>query len=211
MNSYAVLSGDVIDSGELLEQVDYGDRLDEAFEQFESSFAEQLVLKPDRYEGDRFQILMDDVSRSPRSALFLYTRLALGDPPIHVRLSLGLGGVESMPDRRVSEGDGNAFRLSGNNLASMSRHQRIMVEGSDEVCGDRENRLLAGASDLLSAVLTDLSRQQAEAVWYRLQEFSQQAIADRIGIRQQTVSDRLTAAYWPSLASFLERFEESFR
>lgn len=201
---YAVLTGDVVNSGSL---EGYGESLDETFTLFEEDFNEWLSLEVDRYSGDRFQALVSDPVISLRSALYLFTKLSSLEPSVQIRISLGIGGIEEVPVNRVSTGEGAAFRLSGQNLDKMKKHQRIFFGASTNVLKN-EKRLMQGSMDLLSALLMDLSTVQAEVIWYKLSGLTQEEIARETGRKQQTVSDILIAGYWRNLKGFLEVFEK---
>lgn len=202
---YAVLTGDVVKSGAL---EGYGESLDEVFALFEKDYKEELPLKVDRYSGDRFQALLSDHGTSLRGALYLFTRLASLEPSIRTRISIGIGRIEDIPNKRVSTGEGEAFRLSGSNLDQMKKHQRVTLEASNVFFKENENSLWRGSMDLLSALLMDLSAAQAEVIWYKLKGMTQEDIARETGRKQQTVSDILIAGYWRNLEGFLKVFEK---
>ena len=202
---YAVLTGDVVNSGAL---EGYGEYLDEVFELFEKDYQENLPLKVDRYSGDRFQILLNIPGLSLRGALYLFTWLASREPTIQTRISIGIGRIEDVPDKRVSTGAGEAFRLSGSNLDQMKKHQRVTFSASTDVFDRDENSLWRGSMDLLSALLMDLSPAQAEVIWYKLKGLTQEDIARETDRKQQTVSDILIAGYWRNLDGFLKAFEK---
>ncbi|MBS3792045.1 MAG: hypothetical protein V5A87_03770 [Candidatus Bipolaricaulota bacterium] len=207
MNSqvYAVLTGDVVNSGAL---EGYGKSLDEVLELFEKDYRGKLPLKVDRYSGDRFQLLLDVPWTSLRAALYLFTRLASREPSVRTRISIGIGGIVDVPEERVSTGAGEAFRLSGSKLDQMKKHQRVTLAASNDVFNEDLNSLWRGSMDLLSAVLMDLSSAQAEVIWYKLKGLTQEDIARKTGRRQQTVSDILIAGYWRNMEGFLQVYEK---
>ncbi|MCF7890117.1 hypothetical protein K9M78_02755 [Candidatus Bipolaricaulota bacterium] len=204
---YAVLTGDVVNSGAL---EGYGESLDYAFNEFEGDYQKKLPLKVDRYAGDRFQVLYSDPVTSLRGSLYLITKLASMEPQVQVRISIGIGKIDVLPQERVSTGEGEAFRLSGRNLNKMKKHQRITLEVSDEIPKRNVNNLLRGTTYLLSALLMNLSSTQAEVICYKLRDYTQEEIAKETDRTQQTVSDILIAGYWRNLESFLKVFEKEF-
>lgn len=205
---YAVLTGDVINSESLKR---YGESLDEVIELFERDYQDELPLKVDRYSGDRLQTLLSDPHKSLRAAVYLFTWLASLESPVPIRISIGVGRINGVPDERVSTGEGEAFRLSGLNLDNMKKYQRITFEANKDVLGRKGNSLISGSMDLLSGLLMDLSPAQAEVIWYKLRSLTQEEIAQETGRRQQSVSDILIAGYWRNLEGFLEVFEEQFQ
>ncbi len=201
---YAVLTGDVVNSKNV---VGYGELLNETFTLFEEELKEKLILEVDRYSGDRFQVLLSDPAITLRSALYLFTKLLSMEPTVQIRISIGVGGIEEVPEGRVSTGEGVAFRLSGQNLDKMKKHQRVSFEASSTI-PKNEKSLIQGSLDLFSALLIDLTTVQAEVIWYKLRGLTQEKIARETGRKQQTVSDILIASYWRNLKNFLEIFEQ---
>lgn len=204
-NLYAVVTGDIVKSAEFK---GYGESLDQILARFEQDYQDHLPLSADRYAGDRFQVLLNNCKGSLRASLYIFTKLASLKPSIPVRLSIGAGEIRKTPEKRVSTGEGEAFRLSGSNLEEMTRYQRIVFEGSSNLVEGNLNRILQGAMDLLSALLMKLSPTQAEAIWYKLKGLTQKEIAQRTNRRQQSVSDILIAGCWRNIEGFLEVFEE---
>lgn len=205
---HAVLTGDVIQSGTL---EGYGEILGDTFGLFQEEHEEHLLLPVDRFSGDRFQILMNDPVNSLRAALYIFSKLASQENQVHVRISIGLGRVEAIPDQRVSIGDGEAFRLSGSYLESMKRHQWVMFEGSDNFVDRDFNRLFQGSMELLSALLMDLSPAQAGVLWYKLQDYTQDEIAAETNRKQQSISDIAIAGHWRNIESFLTIYEQQIK
>lgn len=204
---YAVLTGDVVNSTEL---EGYGDSLDRTFGRLEQDYPDSLVLGVDRYAGDTFQILLYRPQLSLKVALYIFTKLVSIQRSTPVRISIGMGNVESIPEERVSTGEGTAFRISGENLGTMKKYQRIMFEASENILDRDNNTLLKGSMDLLSGLMMKLSPAQAEAVWYKLKGYTQQEIATATDRKQQSVSDISIAGYWRNIEGFLRVFEHRF-
>lgn len=204
---YAVLTGDVVKSSTL---EGYQERLREALDLFEGEYREVLPLPVDRFSGDSFQVLMNNYARSLRASLYIYTKLASFEPQIPVRISIGLGKIDGIPQERVSIGDGRAFRLSGSTLEGMKNHQRVSFRGAESVASSGTNLLLQGSMDLLSGLLMGLSPAQAEVLWYQLRGYTQTEIARKTLRTQQTVSGISIAGNWRNIEGFVDSFEEGF-
>ena len=74
---YAVLTGDVVASSKqppsALQEI--MQRLRKGAEQFSKTFPDSVYGRLDVYSGDGFQLLMSDLGRSLRAAVFLRARL----------------------------------------------------------------------------------------------------------------------------------------
>lgn len=208
MSSYAVLTGDVVESGTLLEEdVDYRDRLETSIAELEREFESDLVGAVDRFSGDRLQWLLETPALSLRSALFLQSHLLSEKPPVGLRVSVGIGPIDGIPDGRISQGDGEAYRISGQVLDAFGTHERLRMVFGDSHPLSSWNGLFGGTSALLSAILLELAPGEARDLWHRLQGYSQAEIGERTGTSQQAVSKSLRSAHWPALDDFLTAFE----
>jgi len=206
-SKYSVITGDVVSSSE---HPGYGKILDGVFRLFEKHYEAYLPLRVDRFSGDTFQVLLSKPSLSLEASLYLFTRLASADEPVPVRLSIGYGTIAGIPEERVSIGEGEAFRISGSRLESMEKYQRISFDTTNGLMDRTHRGLMKGALDLLSALLMDLTRAQAEVIWYKLRGYTQVEIAEATDRSQQTVSEISIAGHWRNLESLLFVFEKQF-
>jgi hypothetical protein len=205
---YSVITGDVVKSSE---HPGYGEVLDDVFRLFEKHYEDYLPLQVDRFAGDTFQLLLSKPSLSLEASLYLFTRLASADASVPVRLSIGYGEIGGIPEERVSIGEGEAFRISGSNLESMEKYQRITFDATNGLLmGSTQKELMKGTLDLLSALMMDLTRAQAEVIWYKLRGYTQVEIAEATDRSQQTVSEISIAGHWRNLESLLSVFEKLF-
>lgn len=202
---YPVITGDVVKSAKI---ENYGEFLEEVFSQFSEDYKDKLPLEVDRYSGDQFQFLLKSPSLSLRASLYIYTKLISLKVPVPVRMAIAIGKIDDLPGDRVSTGEGEVFRLSGSNLAEMKKYQRISFGATNGVIEQDVDSLFCGAMDLLSALLIGLSPAQAEVIWYKLKDYTQNEIAGKTGRKQQSVSDILIAGQWRNIRGFLETFEE---
>lgn len=206
-DKYSVITGDVVKSAE---HPGYGETLDNVFRLFEKHYEDYLPLQVDRFAGDTFQLLLSKPSLSLEASLYLFTRLASADASVPVRLSIGYGEIAGIPEERVSIGEGEAFRISGSSLESMEKYQRITFDAANGLMGNTQKKLMKGALDLLSALMMDLTRAQAEVIWYKLRGYTQVEIAEATDRSQQTVSEISIAGHWRNLESLLYLFEKLF-
>ncbi len=205
---YAVITGDVIKSSEI---EGYQDRLRETVQLFQDDYSNILPLDVDRYGGDSFQVLLSDYVFSLRASLYIYTKLTSYEPQIPVRISIGIGEINEVPQEGVSTGDGEAFRLSGPALENMKNRQRLSFQGTESLFDVAMNELLQGSMGLLSGLLVRLTPAQSEVLWYLLQGYTQVEIASKTDRTQQTISGIATAGNWRNIAGFIGSFEEILR
>ncbi|MDX1637250.1 MAG: SatD family protein [Balneolaceae bacterium] len=208
---YAVITGDVVDSSKI-----GSDHRDQLMNTLKASFrAVYSVLQKgndpypfDIYRGDSFQ----GVIRSPQDALAasLAIRCTLrkaqpGESPISwdARTAIGIGRIDYLPEK-ATEGDGQAYRLSGPMLDAMKTEQRLSITTP----WDDVNRELKAESALLDAVIAKWSPNQAETVLELLREQSRKEISEKFGISQAAVHYRVKGAGWFAVGQFLERYRE---
>jgi hypothetical protein len=215
---FAVITGDIIRSRELdtearkrLQRVltsDISARLREAF-------PEALVMDMDVFRGDSWQLLIRAPHLALRIAFFCraYIKAALAEKQIDSRMGIGLGTVAVMPRKRVSDGDGDAFRHSGNALDEMSRSRHLALAGS----GSRHLRCLDVLTHLGDAVSGRWTDRQAIAVLGALQDLPQEEIrglylwgrGKKNPLSQQAVAKHLKSAQWEAIQSGLAFFEDA--
>jgi hypothetical protein len=130
---------------------------------------------------------------------------------IDTRLAIALGTIDFLPDQRVSSGDGEAFRSSGDSLENMSKSRRMKFEyPNDEVAS------LSAALDiivqLIDALAVEWTEKQAQAVTGALRGWTQGKIAKswwENPITQQAVAQHLDRASWFAVENALAFFEKN--
>ena len=73
------------------------------------------------------------------------------------------------------------------------------------------NEPLEPAILLLDAVLEKWTQNQAEITLYKLQNFKEEEIAQKIGISQSAVSQRTKTSQWNAIEKLLAWFEKSIK
>jgi hypothetical protein len=148
------------------------------------------------YRGDSFQgVLFDpllalDASLAFRVILRSNWEGGRRRTAPDLRIAVGIGEGEKVETGQVLEADGEAFRLSGRTLDSMSGEERLVVcTPWQEV-----NAELRVETALLDSLANRWSAEQAEAVGGLLRGQTQKAIASSLGISQPAVTQRLKDA-----------------
>ncbi|MGM0453352.1 MAG: hypothetical protein ACQERN_09335 [Thermodesulfobacteriota bacterium] len=155
------------------------------------------------FRGDSWQTLVVAPVYAFRAALFFRAAIRSAVAGVDTRMAIGIGRIDYVPEKRVSAGDGPAFRRSGKMLEQMtgSRAGRLRLAFPDiEAEGEID------AIVRLAGTLGDRwSRRQAKAVLGALKGFSPTRIAADWPppISRQAVGKHLSRAGWPALAHAL--------
>jgi hypothetical protein len=123
---------------------------------------------------------------------------------LDTRLAIAIGTVDFVSDR-VSQGDGEAYRISGRALEQMSGKQRLHLV----LPGEAGDDALAVVVRLIDVVARGWTGRQALAVCGALRGWTQEKIANAWPgkVSQQAVTKHLDAANWPALEEALKLVE----
>lgn len=189
MNKVAILTGDIVDSTKLSppNRGELANILKDTL---------GMITRPDKHEiyrGDSFQAQVDNAALALRKSVQIRCRLRQAfvqekKPVIDARISVGIGSVTHQAGK-VSESDGEAYRLSGRMLDTMKASRLQMKTGDEEF-----NKWVAPICLLLDVIINSWSAQQSEVVYALLNGAKQQEIAKAIGITQAAVNKRLRTA-----------------
>lgn len=211
-SQHAVLTGDIVGSSRL--SVDERRALHEGFAggagRLEQHFGQQILHKPEIVRGDSWQFAVKDPEKSLRIALFFRAliRISLPEVEIDSRIAIGFGSIDFVPGGRISSGDGEAYRLSGEGLENLQKPFRMGLFFPDKY---RSN--LTGALDVIVKLIDrevgKWTKAQAESTAGALIGLTQQQIAsDWVAreITQQAVAQHLERAGWSTVEAGLSFF-----
>ena len=208
---YAVISGDIIGSSKLppSERAALPNMMKQASSELKAFLAESIPLDVDIYAGDSWQLLVSEPGDALKAGLFYRTSLiTAAERKIDTRMVVALGKVSFVPGERVSEGDGEAFRLSGRVLRETlgKQQMRFVTERS----GDSD--VWDATFGLLDLVVRRWSAKRAQAVLGAMQGWSHAEIAAHYNppIERQSVSRLLADAYWQAIEKLIEVFKSMF-
>lgn len=128
---YAALTGDVIKSSRLDSEA--RKKLSETIlvtgEELKKSFPGLVVDGINIFRGDSVQFLIDSPVKSLRAALFFRAALkaAGDDTKTDMRIAIGIGTIDFIPETAKGGADGEAYRLSGPALDSMGTKQTLCL------------------------------------------------------------------------------------
>ncbi|UYG08983.1 hypothetical protein [Halomonas sp. M4R1S46] len=198
----AVLTGDVIASRRIADTPALYRVLDATL----GRLAEHYGGRFERYRGDGFQLALPaagaalDAAVALRAALIMHSDERRWD----ARVAMAVGSDDWQADRALASADGPVFVASGRALDALA-------EGAAHLALTRPGAPRDAALALLVRYVDELvdgwSRYSAEiaclSLWH---DESQQAMAERLGIRQPSVHKRLRTARWALLADTLDFF-----
>jgi len=210
---YAVLTGDVVGSTRLKgeDRLALLDVMREVSRGIQKQYPNDVPLPVDIFRGDSWQVLVQNPEHALRIGLYYRARIRAGvkSHRVDTRFSIGLGGIDLLPEDHVSSGDGEAFWLSGHGLERMPRNRRMVVllPASFADC-------LSDASDsilfLIDTLATRWTRKQAEAMSGAMAGLTQERIAQNWvekPVTQQAVAQHLERAGWNAIEHGLHFFE----
>jgi hypothetical protein len=214
--NYAVLTGDVVNSsilaGERREKLP--EVLRESYGELQMSFPGGLPLPLSIYRGDGWQMVVPNPGTALAIALgfrslFLHRTVPSRqkEKSFDLRVAIGVGEIDFIPDAVVQEGDGAAFRSSGRALEELQAPQRMAFAFP----GSPGEEALSVVVELVDALFMGWTPGQALAVAGSLQGLTQQQIGDRWpgrAVRQQTVARHLKRARFETVRSAVALFEK---
>lgn len=209
---YAVVTGDVVQSGKLkargLEAVQSG--LKSAASDFNQVFPGALVGELGMTRGDGWQVALRRPDLSLRLGLYLRSSLK-AKFSVDTRMCIGLGPVDRLVEAAIVESTGPAFERSGRGLDELPKHLRMDLQ-TDSVSSD-----LQMVVRLMDCVVQRWSAKESLAVAGALLGKTQEEIAasspptaktGKVPTRQ-AVADALRRCGWDTLVSCLEFTEKS--
>jgi hypothetical protein len=202
--SYFVITGDIVGSssfnGENRRRLH--NALVESLQFIKEEYADNFLYEFDIFRGDSFQNVLK--YGSPVFSICLKLRLKLAimmhPNPIDMRIAIGYGTIDMLPEQRASLGDGKAYRFSGEMLDILSKNQnrRIAIKTFDA----QLNNLLEGYCILFDKATVGWSFEQREAVFWKMQGLTEVEIVKKLKgepIAQKNVSKRLKTAEWKQI------------
>jgi hypothetical protein len=191
MTNYAVLTGDIIN----FTQLDSESRqlLIEETEKLIKAWAKD----PDEaqvFRGDSYQLVLDDTDKAINRSIqlicwFKKHRLNKKILSLSTRISIGIGKV-AYKGKTVLDSDGEAFHLSGRVFDNMSRGELLAVTTADE----EKNHQVAILLVFINQIIDQWTKSQAEVIFLKGEGYTQQKMAEELGIQQGAVNNRLKAA-----------------
>lgn len=211
---YAALTGDLVRSSRLSAADSAGAMaaLRRAGDDFAALHPRAVAGRMDTFRHDSWQILLQQPDLAVRAALFFRTALKResdAEDKYDTRVSIGIGPVELVSARRISDSRGPAFTLSGKGLDAMGGRCLVLdAEGEPQAA---LSCLAATAVPLLDCLVGDWTPAESRAVNGALRGLTQEEIASLwppLGTTgrppsRQAVSDALARAHWRTVMEVL--------
>lgn len=195
---YAVITGDVVDSSKIKgnQRSHLLSVLKSTFDIIEKIFPGRIRAPFEIHRGDSFQGVLSNPEDALRVVIVIRTSLRYGfekkqrQNALDARIVLGIGTIDFLPSGRGSEGDGEAFRRSGPTLDKIKGDKRLVIRTPWEEI----NLELDVECALLDALINRWSKEQAQAIYGKIRNLTQEQIAKQLGISQSAVRQRLKRA-----------------
>lgn len=210
---YAVLTGDIVGSSRIPheERNFFLSELKDLFTRTAKIFPQIIMAAPfEIYRGDSFQGVLDTPEYALKVALFLRARMKCGLRPglgkyeMDARIALGIGTVSFLPKDRVTEGDGEAFHLSGPALDTMKGEQFMLIRTPwKEINGEFDVECA-----LLDFLIHRWTPRQAESILCLIRGLTQEQTAAELKVSQPAVRYRLKGAGGWVVDLITRRYEE---
>ena len=205
MDTFAVLTGDIVKSREITPRSRLIDALKETLETVKDAHRAEYDL----YRGDSFQLVLPSAPSAALVAVIIRSGLKSRSPKNgetwDARISIGIGDI-TYRGESVSESDGPAFLLSGQGMDKLgSTNRRLIIEAPWEHADRSLSLVTRFADDLIS----HWSRYSAETAFLSLvYNESQSVLAERLGKRQSTINGRIATARLELIRAYVEHVME---
>lgn len=199
LQNIAVLTGDIVKSSALSR-----DERDALFAGLKSGAEAISALQNApahfaRFSGDSWQMLIEP-RFALRASLIMRAYIKQENKAYETRISVGVGAIEPLSPEGLGASDGPAFQASGRGLMALKGTQNFTINTPE--------RTIFILSDEISRRWTQA---QARVLAYALllPRPTQETVAGKVGISQQSVRNHLIAAGEPALQAALADVENS--
>ena len=212
---YAVLTGDIVDSRkfkgnwELLLKI-----IKESLSFVENYFSKHMKYSFEISGGDSFQTVILNIEEalliaiSLRASLRYFCKARKVENSLDARIAIGIGEIDYLPQAEFdtsSTGSGEAFHLSRPYLDKVKKgNQRLFINSPWKEI----NSEFDVECSLLDEIIKKWSSKSAEAILYKMVNFTQEKMAKVIGITQPAVNGRLRIAGANPIDKLCDRYKK---
>lgn len=222
--AYCVLSGDIVSSTSLTQS-----EREELIQSLEK-LIQNLTIRYNIYgrilKGDYLECVIPEPGNALRIALIIKSYIkylaatARGIPAesnrikyykTHgIRVALGYGNLSNF-NKEKDIIDGEAIYLSGREISGESTYnkERLIIKNSLFFASNYTalNEVFTPIFALLDVLLTKATARQCEVLYLKLQNFSEEEIAKKLGIGQSAVNQHSTGLGWNAIESAVHYFD----
>ncbi len=213
----SVIIADVVKSSELSDESrrDLDKLLRGMFTIYEEKYKTSLLSSITFSLGDEFQAVLSSADSAVLPALQMQSWLALQSPdrPYRIRTAIGVGRVSVTTSRVAREQDGPAFHVARKLIHDIHKQKTlfgIRCHGSSPLIQLFNNSFDISCRFVSSALLR-WTQPQWEAIYWKWEGESSKQIAERLGVRPQNISKRLTSANFQAVDQALKGFATILR
>jgi hypothetical protein len=209
----AVLTGDLVGSTRLRE-LDPGAVprvLREASVDLRLTLHDQMPLEVDNFGGDSWQVYLPSPERALWAALYFRACLLASTPSVDTRIAIGIGAVDYVPSHRVSEGQGEAFEISGRLLRSMTKTPLMRFGCSDEARQVTWDAVVQLVDCIIAARWTQPRARAVVGAFHGLKQHDIARLWLERTIKQPSVSGHLDKAGWSAIRTAVGAFDLAWR
>jgi hypothetical protein len=212
-SNYSVVTGDLIGSSKLNpnERKKLHFKLKRIYKQLISDFPVALPLPIDIFRGDSWQFIIANPVFALRISLCfrLLIKSEIYLPNIDTRMSLAIGKISFLSKNRISESDGEAFRISGQKLENMKSTARLIIY----IPSEKLSEPFQVITELTDFIISRYTGKQSLAVYGMLAGMGQEEITKlwKPRISQQMVSKHLKSAGSNTIEKAVDFFEHNIK
>lgn len=219
---YAVLTGDLVKSSSLTSEKSKKaiERLKKLSIEIDEFNLGTVVGQIDTFRYDSWQLLLENPESCLKVAVFIRVGLKMesdAKTKYDTRISIGIGGVETLGKNRISNSRGPAFTYSGKGLDTIGGQYLAFIYGN------QKNILLSvlehGVIPMLDCIIGDWTAKESRAILNSIKGLTQEETArqwppdKKTGkkITRQAVGDALIRAHWNEVKKVLEWIESEIK
>lgn len=206
---YFAIIGDIVESRAEANRGAVQTKLKAALDEVNRKFSDVIAADFLITLGDEFQGLL--FAETETKAIFIAALIIMRMYPVRLRISVGLGSMSTKIDRSAAIGaDGEAFYRARRGMLAVRKEERTPRSAIYAVTGDEKTEIAVNTVLGLCFTLSrDWTRRQAQIGFMYAESrifnegFTQQQIAEEIGITQGTVNISLKSSEAYSFAKGL--------
>lgn len=226
MAKYAIITGDIVSSKKIAATT--RKQLYEDIDTLLKSMKKKWIANFETYRGDSLQCETKSPALSLRAGLIIKSFVKSYIPAnikkkatqkkshirgyshseFDIRLGIGIGSIDFIKKNKITSSDGKAFQLSGEALDSLKQEdQKIIIKTENEKLDYELHPIIL----LLDALTEKWTQNQAETVFYKLQNKKDEEIAALFNISLSAVNQRKKNAQWHAIERAVTYYESKIQ